>query len=60
MQANDTYATGGGNTWNWNQPMVMHTNGTSILTGTSYPGLFGTNHLIILIKINKKKLLKNK
>lgn len=45
MQANDTYATGGGNTWNWNTVMAPHTNGTSILTGTSYPGLFGTNQI---------------
>lgn len=37
---NDTYATQGGNTWRWNQPMAIHINGNAPGVGTSYPGMF--------------------
>lgn len=40
---NDTYATQGGNQWNWNNPMTIHTNGTAPTVGTSYPGMFDVN-----------------
>ena len=40
---NDTYATQGGNQWNWNNPMTVHVNGSAPTTGTSYPGMFEAN-----------------
>lgn len=40
---NDTYATQGGNQWNWNNPMTIHVNGSAPTAGTSYPGMFDPN-----------------
>ena len=38
----DTYAEQGTNTWKWNTAMVEHPGTTDAITGTSYPGFYGT------------------
>lgn len=38
----DTYIDQGNNSWNWNTPVQTHADGTTVQSGTSFPGMFDT------------------